>query len=327
MVQNRSVATRIHKHMELSIERPEQLFVVTRALASETRIQIMRLINEQSLNVNEIAAALTIPVSTAAMHVKTLEEAKLITAELQPGVRGAMKLCSRRVDSASISLLELGRQEMDFMKMSMPVGGFTACQIHPTCGIISDVGYIGLEDSTRSFLDQNRFSAQLLWFRHGYVEYSFQSIPREVGYVRLLECSFEACSEAPYYRNDWPSDITVWINHIELDTWTCPGDFGGRRGRNNPDWWPDTSTQYGMFKTWRIDDQGVWLDGVFRSQLKLDELKLQDNDAVTLRIGVKDSAEHMGGINLFGQSFGDYAQDVELKLGYCTDNSKETGLE
>ena len=35
-----------------------------------------------------------------------------------------------------------------------------------------------------------------------------------------------------------------------------------------------------------------------------------------VRLGVKPDAAHVGGLNIFGKSFGNHAQDIVLKLNY-----------
>jgi predicted transcriptional regulator len=47
-----------------------------------------------------------------------------------------------------------------------------------------------------------------------------------------LHLSLEICSEAPLHHENWPSDITVWLNGVEIGAWTSPGDFGDVRGLN-----------------------------------------------------------------------------------------------
>lgn len=96
-------------HLEISVECPKELFIIARALASEVRISILRLLSERNMNVNEIAVTLGIPTSTAALNVRVLEEAKLIHTRMLPGVRGAMKLCSRRVEGLTVNLIPEGR--------------------------------------------------------------------------------------------------------------------------------------------------------------------------------------------------------------------------
>ena len=38
---------------------------------------------------------------------------------------------------------------------------------------------------------------------------------------------------------------------------------------------------------------------------------------LTLRLGVLPGAEHVGGLNLFGEKFGDFAQGVVMRVGYA----------
>ena len=72
-----------------------------------------------------------------------------------------------------------------------------------------------------------------------------------------LELSAEVCSEAPMHNADWPSDISVWVNLTHLGEWTCPSDYGGRRGDPTPSWWPSTNTQFGVQKRWRVGPTGT----------------------------------------------------------------------
>ena len=124
----------------------------------------------------------------------------------------------------------------------------------------------------------------------------------------------EVCSEAPNYQNDWPSDITLWINDIECGTWTSPGDFGGRRGKLNPAFWSDGSTQFGMLKTWRITDKGIFIDGNLVQEGNINDLNLSNNNYISVRIGIKEDSKHVGGMNLFGNQFGDYSQNIIMRL-------------
>ena len=90
--------------------------------------------------------------------------------------------------------------------------------------------------------------------------------------VEKIEISMELCSEAPGYRAEWPSDITLYINDIDIGTFTCPGDFGGRRGRYSPDWWSIGSTQFGVLKCWQVNDKGSFLDYSLLSNVTIDDI-------------------------------------------------------
>ena len=113
---------------------------------------------------------------------------------------------------------------------------------------------------------------------------------------------------------DWKSDITLWINGIEIGTYTSPSDFVGRRGRLNPAWWPDSLTQYGSLLIWQIKDNTLNINGIPHFGKNLSKLDLTSSPYISLRIGVKNDASNKGGLNLFGKSFGDYPQDIMFKI-------------
>ena len=83
-----------------------------------------------------------------------------------------------------------------------------------------------------------------------------------------------------------------------------------------PAWWSDTSTQFGFLKTWRVDDSGTYLDNERISKLNIRELDIDPGKFISVQIGIPEDAENQGGMNLFGEGFGDYAQPLVLRLGY-----------
>jgi predicted transcriptional regulator len=299
------------KEIILDYSDKESMLKVVRALANASRINTLELLTTNSLNVIEIAERLSIPISTAALNVKILEEAGLIFTELQPGIRGSMKLCSRYCDMIHIELYPHQKKEGQNIQIcGMPVGYYTDCEIQPTCGMAGKTGSIGIDDDPASFYLPQHNEAQILWFYKGYVEYRFPNKFQNPDEAVELSVSFEACSEAPFYRNDWPSDISVWMNGVLIGTWTSPGDFGGRRGRQNPPWWPDTLNQFGILKTWKVARQGTTLDGNPVSEVSIKDLSLETHPFITVRIGIGNEAENVGGVTLFGESFGDYPQNI-----------------
>ena len=83
---------------------PERIRRVAHALNSPVRLRILQALSLRNMNVGELAQTLDEPMSTVALAVKTLEEADLIATETQPGARGSMKLCSRRIDTIAVRL-------------------------------------------------------------------------------------------------------------------------------------------------------------------------------------------------------------------------------
>lgn len=302
------------KLLDLNTDDIEPLYLFGKALSSPIRIEIIKLLYTHSFNIAEIAEKMKIPASSAAMHVRALEAAGLINTEVQPGERGSMKLCSRKSDYVTICLTGAPSMVNETTSISMPIGAFTDCQIAPTCGIATADTLLGHEDKQSSFYLPSRIDAQILWSSSGYLEYRFPNeSPQKPKQVSL---SLEICSEAPNYREDWKSDLTVWINGVECATWTCPGDFGGRRGRLNPSWWENGNTQYGLLTTWTISDAGTTINGQPGSGRTLGELGLDGNTYILVRIGNKPDAQCVGGFNIFGERFGDHAQNIVLTLEY-----------
>ena len=294
-----------------------RIYPVAHALSSELRLQIIHTLGNRSMNVNELAQTLDVPLSTLSMNVAVLEKVGLIGSETQAGVRGTMKLCSRLTDLLAVSLVAQEQRPHFVDQMVMPIGCFSEVgDIKPTCGLASREGFIGIQDNPLAFYLPDRFSAQLIWMRQGYLEYRFPTMPLKGILLEAVEISFEACSEAINYRPEWPSDISLFINGVKVGSWLSPGDFGGRRGLLNPEWWSDGSTQFGHLVTWRIDGTGSFLGHMRVSDVRLEQLNIQAGDHFTMRLGVEPDAPHVGGMNLFGRGFGDYQQDIVIRYAH-----------
>ncbi len=134
--------------------------------------------------------------------------------------------------------------------------------------------------------------------------------------VLSLQLTAEVCSEAPLSHPDWPSDISVWVNGVHLGAWTAPSDFGGTRGRLTPGWWEEKDSQFGVLKRWRVTGDGTSVDGVSLSDVTVETLRLRTGEPIEIRIGVRRDARNVGGINLFGREFGNYPEDLGLRLEY-----------
>lgn len=285
-----------------------------KALASEPRLAILNLLSGRLANVTEIAAALDMPLSTANLHLRVLEDAGLITTELRPAARGVQKVCARTYNTINVQFPLEEAPSTHLIEIPMPVGAFIDCDVAPTCGLASATGIIGLLDTPASFYEPDRIHAQLLWFHYGYVAYRFPNHLPPTATPHSLSLSMELCSEAPLHHLDWQSDITIWVNGVEIGTWTCPADFGGERGALTPDWWETFNTQYGLHKIWQVNAEGSYVDGMRLSDVSLADLHLLQQRYIEVRIGVKEDALHVGGVNLFGSEFGNYPQALVMTL-------------
>lgn len=295
---------------------PERLEQIFKAMGSAPRIRILRLLADRLLNVSEVAQELGIPVSTANVHISILAKAGLLLTEHKPATRGSQKVCTRAFDTLHVQLPRDASSDVQLIEYSMPVGAYVDCEVTPTCGLAGETGVIGLFDDPASFYETGRVTAQLLWFHQGFVEYRFpKRLPPGVR-LQSVSLSFEACSEAPLHHESWPSDISIWLNGVEIGTWTSPADFGGQRGKLTPSWWEEHSSQYGLLKVWRVNREGSFVDGLRASPVNLEQLDIDKREFLSVRIGVKGDAKHIGGVNIFGRAFGNYPQDIVLRYRY-----------
>jgi predicted transcriptional regulator len=296
---------------------PEERPDVLRGLSSPVRVKILKLLQRGAgVNVNDIAAAIGQPQSTVSSNLQILESAGLIRAETQKGRKGNQKVCFSTFDEVLVTFRgdEPAASE-NTIEVAMPIGLYTSCEVSAPCGLCSPQGIIGLLDVPGTFLNPDRMNAGLMWFTRGYVEYQFPNNARLVGrQVVALDFSMELSSEVPGTLADWPSDITVAVNGREVGTWTSPGDFGDQRGVYTPDWWKLKGSQYGKLKSWRVTPDGSFIDGMKASPITLRDLDLGSHHSIRLRIEVKPDARHPGGVNVFGRGFGNYDQDIMLRL-------------
>ncbi|WP_068116538.1 ArsR/SmtB family transcription factor [Tropicimonas marinistellae] len=289
---------------------------VLKALSAPARLSILKLLHESGpLNVNDIADGVGLPQSSTSTHVNALESAGLIRTEAQRARKGSQKVCHSAYDEIVLSFEGPKTREEDVIEVAMPVGLYSAFDVVAPCGMCSAEGIVGFLDSPDTFLSPDRMRAELLWFTVGYVEYQFPNNARIAGRDILeLELVLELSSEVPGTSSDWPSDITISINGTPVVTWTAPGDFGDRRGKFTPTWWKLAGSQYGHLKSFRITADGTFLDGVKVSDTGLQDVELEEHRSIRVRFAVPENAEHPGGLNIFGRSFGNYDQDILLRL-------------
>ncbi|MDC7242108.1 MAG: helix-turn-helix domain-containing protein [Spirochaetales bacterium] len=289
---------------------------IAKALSSGLRRKIVRLLGDRKMNVGEIAQALEIPQSTCVVNIQILEKANIIRTEQAAASKGVQKICFIPHREIVLPILPESHVEEDnFIVTEMPIGLYTDCNITPPCGLINDTEIIGYFDQTDSFFNPKRATAGLLWFTKGYCEYRFPKASGVINQsVKSISISLEICSEYPGFNNDWPSDITLWLNGKDIGTWRSPGDTGGEYGRLTPKWWDLKNTQFGYMKTWKVTAEGSFIDGEPAENVNLSDIDYMSQDFFLVRIGVKEDAEFSGGVNIFGSTFGNYEQNITFKI-------------
>lgn len=298
---------------------------IFRALASEPRARIIELLSERDRNINELSQALGLTQPSVTKHVQILEEVGLVSSDYVAGPQGMQKKCRRTHDRLVVDLSQSEPKEDLVAEIEVPIGMYNDVQAVPTCGLASRERFIGHLDNPVSFFLPDRAHAEILWSSGGYVEYVFtNSLPLQAKVISV-DLAMEISSEAPGYDNDYPSDITVWVNGVDLGNWCSPGDPGGTRGRLNPLWWHDNLNQSGFLKVWQIDQSGTSVDGNNLSAIRVDDLGIKPWQTTRVRIGIKPDARNQGGFTLYGKGFGNYEQDLVMRFRYLM--QPETGIE
>lgn len=305
----------IHINM-LHLKSLEEGLDIFKALGSDVRIEIIKILSENNgMNMNELASRLNITNGALTSHIKKLEDCGIIMIANESTGHGNQKKCTVRLDKI---LIEVNPQEdiKNIYQTDIKVGHYSDYSVYPTCGLASNQAIIGEVDDTRYFAHPDRYEADILWFTRGYVEYV---IPNFIPYGQKIDqitISLEIGSEAPGYNDVWPSDISFLINNKRVAGWTSPGDFGSMKGIFTPDWWFPNWNQYGLLKILVINSRGTYIDGLQVSDVTISDFEFDYHSTIKLKMEVKDTSEHMGGLTIFGKTFGNYNQDIVVRINY-----------
>lgn len=300
----------------LHIKSLEEGLDIFKALGSEIRIEIIKLLlKNKSMNMNELATELSITNGALTSHVKKLEDCGLISISNESSGHGNQKKCMVHLDKILIDL-EQPEDDKNIYQTALKVGHFSDYGVYPTCGLSSPSALIGEVDDTRYFAHPDRYNADILWFSKGYVEYIIPNFIPSSQKIDQITISAELSSEAPGVNDVWPSDISFYLNEKCIGTWTSPGDFGDVKGIFTPDWWYPNWNQYGLLKLLVINKKGTFIDGLQISDISIKDFDLNYKSTIKFKMAVEDSAEHIGGLTIFGKSFGNYNQDINIRINY-----------
>lgn len=294
-----------------------QALPLFKCLGSEIRVAILELlINEGPMQMKDIADRLEITCGSLSPHIRMLNENGFLNIQLTSGKHGLQRICAINEQQLIIDIESSGKDRSVY-ESEIGVGLYSDYQVYPTCGVSTPDHLIGVEDDPRFFASPERTEAGIIWLGHGYVEYLLPNYLKDHQQVTELLVSFEIASEAPGFREDWPSDIDFSINGTKICTWTVPGDFGKNAGIYTPTWFSRNWNQHGQLKFLSVDDTGTYIDGLKRSEVSLKDLKIGPDSVIRLRFTAPAPSENRGGgLTLFGRSFGNYNQDIQFHMRY-----------
>lgn len=292
----------------------DETIVLCKALSSPLRLNMLKLLSSNNqLNLNDLAEQLNVTNGAISQHLKILLDADLVDITHTSGKRGSQKICFLKEHKFLIDILSEVTPD-NMYQIEIPIGSYTKYQVYPTCGIATTKKVIGEVDDPRYFDAPERVDAAILWLSTGVVCYRIPNYLKENNKIEKLQFSFEISSEAPGSCEDWPSDIHFYLNDNLLGAWISPGDYGASKGLYTPSWWFPHWNQYGLLKLLTIDMEGTYMDGRKISDVNIGTLNLDHKSEILFQLGVPDTAKNIGGMTLFGKGFGNYNQDINVRV-------------
>ena len=302
----------------LHVKNLDEGLEIFKALGSELRINIIKLLQENhEMNMNELATSLGITNGALTSHIKKLEESGIIQVMTERGSHGNQKVCKVVVDKIVVDVeSEENEEDRNIYNTEVKVGHYSDYDVYPTCGLATSQAIVGEVDDPRYFSHPDRINAGILWFTKGYIEYMIPNLLPSATKIDQITVSLEISSEAPGINNDWPSDISILLNDVKIGTWTSPGDYGDVQGIFTPDWWFPNWNQYGLLKMIVINKKGTFVDGLKISDVTINEFNLDYKSTVRFKFEIEEDAKNVGGITIFGSEFGNYNQDIKVRIAY-----------
>lgn len=302
----------------LHVKNLDEGLEVFKALGSELRINIIKLLQEKhEMNMNELATSLGITNGALTSHIKKLEESGIIQVMTERGGHGNQKICKVAIDKIVVDVeSEETEEDQNIYNTEVKVGHYSDYNVYPTCGLATSKAIVGEVDDPRYFSHPDRINAGILWFTKGYIEYMIPNLLPSATKIDQITVSLEISSEAPGINNDWPSDISIFLNDVKIGTWTSPGDYGDVQGIFTPDWWFPNWNQYGLLKMIVINKKGTFVDGLKISDVTINQFNLDYKSTVRFKFEIEEDAKNIGGITIFGSEFGNYNQDIKVRIAY-----------
>lgn len=304
------------------IDTSTESLAIFQALSNQNRLDIINLLGGNELNISDLAKKLNISNAITTRHIQQLEDAGIVKTRRIPGKSGLQKIARLAIDNIRIEFPEKIFPDYKLYTTEVKLGHYTDFQAMPTCGLTSETEYIGLADQPKAFLDTQRVNAELIWVGKGFLEYKIPLPMESNDTLELLDISFEIASEFQLSNNNWPSDISYYINGKFIGHDRVSGDYSDVRGKYTPSWWPDLCSQYGELKHIRINPYDSSIEGVPTSDFNIHSLELENADFFTLRISSEEGVENVGGFTLFGEKWGNHAQNIRI-LTYVSQANKD----
>jgi predicted transcriptional regulator len=65
-----------------------------------------------------------------------------------------------------------------------------------------------------------------------------------------------------------------------------------------------------------VNKKGTFIDGLQISDVNISNLNLTDKSTIRFKLSVNPDSKYVGGLTIYGKNFGNYNQDIKVKLNY-----------
>lgn len=289
-----------------------------KALGSDIRVEIIKLLLEnKNMSMNELAASLNITNGALTSHIKKLEDCGIVSASTESPGHGNQKICAVCLNKILIDFLPKEEFE-NIYESNIRVGHYSDYSIYPTCGLASDKGILGEIDDPRYYAHPSRYDADMLWFTKGYVEYIIPNLISASQTIEQITVSMEFSSKVPCVNDEYCGSILFYLNETCIGKWKTPGDFESSKGIFTPEWWFPKWDQHGSLKILTINNNGTFIDGMKISDIKISDFKLNYKSNIKLKIDIPANENNKSGLTIFGKTFGNYNQDINVRIKYSS---------
>ena len=288
-----------------------------KTLGSDVRMRIVELLSERGeMNMNEIASALDLTNGALTAHIRRLEECGIIQTVTECTGHGNQKRCSMKVDQILVNGRTEEVREIRVKDEELQIGYFDAFDVTAPCGLCSVYSMIGRENDTHYFALPDRLQAGLLWFSEGYVEYRIPNLLSANQKMNQMTFYFEISPDRVGMLPDSQAEIDFYLNERKIATWVTPPEFQWSKGIYTPAWWYGRERQFGLMKMIVVTRIGTYVDGMKVSEVGMGDFTAEELQHLKLRIGVEKRGRYQGGVALYGTGFGNYNQDIHVRVHY-----------
>ncbi len=312
---------------DLNIE-GENVARVLKALSNDLRIKILNLLAYSDMNVQTLANHLGISKTATLTHINILEESGFIKSNYFSGSVGNQRICKKVYDRLIFTFNpNKVNDEGVYYEKEVSVGNYFDFEAYAPCGIANIHRVLKNWDDPAAMCEPERVMASIVWTAFGFFEYKIPIDPlfanKSIGAIEVvMEVSAHTLIKnhsavvypsymQPERVTEGISDISFWINNIEIGTYTVTAGIEADKAVYTPTWWR-TTPYYGQLVKLTINEKGSFICGKKVSDAKYSDIK-RDDSFIRLRVGIKEDAKNCSGIMIFGKNFGRYNQDILIK--------------